>query len=198
MLALLDQNGVRETLSPMAVQRICGSVGDDGALDQYLLHELHDNEIVGILLRRLLPRNQISKPDTLIDRPQRFWLKSPANPKRVSGLLIVKLGRSSFPQAPKLFDFHSSPLLTKIGFAYSHAAKSMTPWGWEQWDVGIPCWFLVMATALFPPLRLKRLRGRRNRDRIVGCRPFCGYQRAASAGRPECGTVTPNPERISS
>ena|SRR5437867_4202278 len=81
------------------------------------------------------------------------------------------------------------------GFGYRPDA----PWGgWGAHTVWVPYWFLVVATALLPVVRIRAWLKRRQRAWAGRCRK-CGYDLRATPDRcPECGVsaslkASPNP-----
>jgi hypothetical protein len=72
------------------------------------------------------------------------------------------------------------------GFGYRPDA----PWGGTgAHTVWMPYWFMVVATAIFPAMRLRAWSRRRQRARSGRC-PKCGYDLRATPQRcPECGAT---------
>jgi hypothetical protein len=92
---------------------------------------------------------------------------------------------------PMLQGINASPFIKRTGFAYSSRPKIIPGWGYQQWDIGISCWWVVVLTSFLPLLRLDASRRRKNRQKDGYC-IVCGYDLRATPDRcPECGTLRP-------
>jgi hypothetical protein len=79
--------------------------------------------------------------------------------------------------------------MNRRGFGLGGDRKIFGPSSTTEWRYAwVPCWFVLLLTAVLPAVRL--LRHWRNRQFGPGLCPTCGYDLRASPDRcPECGSV---------
>ena len=106
---------------------------------------------------------------------------------RVAGLRLPKGPRISWEwlRDDPDCDGPNDRWFNRFGFGYTATrGYGITPdemWGW------IPCWFVLLLSAIAPTMWLRRHRRRRARARSGQC-PVCGYDLRATPDRcPECG-----------